>query len=230
MILRTYEGDRLDVGIPLSTLLGKVHSSEAKEVIIILDCCYSGGAGGVPALGHGVALIRQGVTLLTAARNDQTASETAEGRGLFSTLLCAGLEGGAADVRGYVTAPGLYAYLSESLGAWQQRPTFKANLDATHVLRRCAPAVNDGDLRELTQIFKKRADVELKLSKAYEPTATPRDAEKERIFGLLQRCRAAKLVEPIGTPHMYDAAMEGKSCRLTPLGRHYWQLASEGLL
>ena len=30
---------------------------------------------------------------------------------------------------------------------------------------------------------------------------------------------------PIGTPHLYYAAMESKSCRLTHLGRHYWQMA-----
>jgi hypothetical protein len=29
---------------------------------------------------------------------------------------------------------------------------------------------------------------------------------------------------------MYFAAMEGKACRLTPLGRHYWQVAKEGRL
>jgi hypothetical protein len=229
VILRTYEGDAVDPGVPLSTVLGKVQESKASEVVIILDCCYSGGAGGVPALGHGVALIRDGVTLLTAARRDQVARETPDGRGLFSSLLGAALEGGAADVCGKVNAASLYAYLSESLGPWDQRPTFKANLDALHELRRCEPSVPIADLRKLARIFA-TADTSLRLDPSYEPTATPRHARHEATFAVLQRCRAAKLVEPEGTPHMYDAAMQRKSCRLTPLGQHYWRLAAEDLL
>ncbi|HVZ47717.1 MAG TPA: caspase family protein [Gemmatimonadaceae bacterium] len=229
VVLRTYEGDAVDPGIPLSTILGKVQESKATEVIIVLDCCYSGGAGGVPALGGGVALIREGVTLLTAARKDQVARETPDGRGLFSSLLCAALDGGAADVCGGVNAAGLYAYLSESLGPWDQRPTFKANLDALHELRRCAPAVPVEDLRRLARIFRAPGEA-LKLDPSYEPTAAPRNAKHEAVFATLQRCRAAKLVEPVGTPHMYDAAMQRKSCRLTPLGQHYWRLADEDLL
>jgi hypothetical protein len=229
VVLRTYEGDAVDPGIPLSTILGKVQESKASEIIIILDCCYSGGAGGVPALGGGVALIREGVTLLTAARKDQVAKETADGRGLFSSLICAALEGGAADVCGKVNAAGLYAYLAESLGAWDQRPTFKANLDQLHELRCVPPAVPIDDLRALKKIFKDAA-TELKLDPSYEPTAPPRNPKHEATFAILQRCRAAKLVEPVGTPHMYDAAMQKKTCRLTPLGQHYWRLASEDLL
>jgi hypothetical protein len=229
VVLCTQDGDVTDPGVPLSTILGRIQNSKVPEVIIILDCCYSGGAGGVPALGHGVALLREGVTLLTAARNDQTAAETDEGRGLFSTLLGAALEGGAADVTGAVNAAGLYAYLSESLGAWEQRPTIKANLDQLHVIRQCPPAVPLADLRELTKIFEE-VDGELALDPSYEPTLKPKHAKHEAHFAILQRCRAAKLVEPMGTPHMYDAAVNSLSCRLTPLGRHYWRLASEGLI
>jgi len=229
-ILCTHDGDFVDQGIALSTLLGKVVASKAKEVVIILDCCYSGGAGGVPAMGNGgVALIREGVTLLTAARKDQIAKETDDGRGVFSSLICAGLEGGAADVCGHVNAAGLYAYLSESLGAWEQRPTLKANLDELHELRQCAPAVPIPDLRKLSKIFS-AFDATLKLSPSYEPTAKPHNAKHEATFAILQRCRAAKLVEPVGVLHLYDAAMQSKSCRLTPLGQHYWRLANDGLL
>ena len=46
---------------------------------------------------------------------------------------------------------------------------------------------------------------------------------------LLQRCRAAKLVEPVGEDHMYYAAMNSRSCALTPLGRHYWRMASNNM-
>jgi hypothetical protein len=54
-------------------------------------------------------------------------------------------------------------------------------------------------------------------------------AKKTKVadFAILQQCRAARLVEPVGAEHIYYAAMERKSCRLTPLGRHYWALAKE---
>jgi hypothetical protein len=227
--LCSQDGDGVDPGVTLSTVLGRVQASKAREVIIILDCCYSGGAGGVPQLGAGVALIREGVTLLTAARKDQIAAETAEGRGLFSSLVGAALQGGAADVLGVVNAAGLYAFLAESLGAWEQRPTLKANLDQLHELRRCEPAVPMDDLRTLPTLFGE-AEAELKLDPSWEPTLKPRNAKREASFAALQRCRAAKLVEPIGAAHLYDAAAGSLSCRLTPLGRHYRRLAECGLL
>jgi hypothetical protein len=40
-----------------------------------------------------------------------------------------------------------------------------------------------------------------------------------------QRARSAKLVEPVGTEHLFSAATEGRNCRLTPLGRHYLPVA-----
>jgi hypothetical protein len=227
VVLVTQDGDGVDPGVALSTILGRIQNSKVPEIVIILDCCYSGGAGGVPQLGSGVALLREGVTLLTAARKDQIAAETPEGRGLFSTLLGAALDGGAADVSGRITAAGLYAFLSESLGAWEQRPTLKANLDRLHDIRRCTPAVPIPELRLLSEIFE-QGEADLALDPSYEPTLKPRNAKNEATFGILQRCRAAKLVEPVGAAHMYDAAAQSKACRLTPLGRHYWRLANEG--
>ena len=78
----------------------------------------------------------------------------------------------------------------------------------------------------------------LPLDPSYEPTLEPRDPAHEATFAVLQRCRAAKLVEPVGAVHMYDAAAQSKACRLTPLGRRvlrvdadpFWRLAEAGLL
>ena len=36
------------------------------------------------------------------------------------------------------------------------------------------------------------------------------------------------LVCPVGEEHMYYAAMNSKSCKLTPLGQHYWNLVKSG--
>ena len=47
------------------------------------------------------------------------------------------------------------------------------------------------------------------------------------IFKELQLFESVGLVEPVGTEHMYFAAMENKSCKLTALGLHYWRLSKD---
>jgi len=166
---------------------------------------------------------------LAASRSDQTAAETDDGRGVFSTFLCGGLDSGAADTIGKVTVAGLYSYLDESFGAWDQRPAFKANVDRLHELRRSEPAVSLAELREIDTLFQQPDEI-YRLDPSYEPTEEPRDPEHERIFGVFQNYRDAKLLKQVDAPHMYGAAMSSTGCRLTPLGRHYWQLAKEGRL
>jgi len=229
VILVTQDGNTSDPGVSLSSILGKVQSSRVAEVVIILDCCFSGGAGGVPQLGSDVATLRHGVSLLSASRGDQTAAETTGDHGLFSTYLCGALEGGAADVLGKVTVANLYAYLSESFGPWDPRPMFKANVDRLHEIRFCSPAVPLVELRRLPEFFSD-ANAELPLDPSYEPTVEPRHPDHEAVFAVLQKCRAAKLVEPVGAEHMYFAAMRSTACRLTPLGRLYWGMGKQDRL
>jgi hypothetical protein len=227
VILVTQEGRGPDLGVSMSEILGKVQHSEVREVSIILDCCFSGTAGGVPQLGTDAAILKSGVSILTASRGNEVSVETPEGRGLFSTYLCGALEGGAADVLGKVTIAGVYAYLSESFGSWNQRPMFKANVERLHKVRSSSPAVPLAELRLLPDVFVTQ-DMELPLDSSFEPTAEPRHAKNEATFEILQHCRAAKLVEPVGEQHMYFAAMNSKSCRLTPLGKLYWSMAKQG--
>lgn len=226
VVLVTQEGVANDPGVSLSLVLGKVQSSSVREVVIVLDCCFSGGGGGVPQLGADVAILREGVALLSASRSDQPAGETATGRGIFSFYFCGALDGGAADVLGKVTLAGVYAYLSESFGPWDQRPMFKAHVDRLHELRHCSSAVPISDLRRFPEFFPD-ANTEFPLDPSYEPDAEPEHAEHEAIFSILQRCRAAKLIEPVGADHMYFAAMQSKACRLTPLGKHYLRMAKQ---
>jgi len=227
VVLVCQNGREGDLGVSLSEVLGTVQDSRVPEVLILLDCCFAGAGGGVPQLGGDAVVLRNGVSILTASRGDQRAAELPQHRGMFSSFVEGALSGGAADTLGQVTTAGMYAYLSESFGAWGQRPTFKTNVDRLHVLRRCRSAVPLEDLWRLPQIFTVAGD-EYPLDPSYEPTAEPRDARHEEIFSLLQRCNRAKLVEPVGSEHMYYAAMENHACRLTPLGRHYWRLARAG--
>jgi uncharacterized caspase-like protein len=226
VVLMSQDGRGSDLGVSMSEVLTKVQRSRVPEVLMILDCCFAGTAGGVPQLGTDAAALRSGVSILTASRGDQVSIETPEGRGLFSTYLCGALEGGAADVLGKITVAGIYAYLSESFGSWDQRPMFKANVDRLHEVRLSSPAVPFPELRRLPEFFETQYSL-LPLDPSYEPTAEPRHPEHEAIFAILQRCRAAKLVEPVGEQHMYYAAMNKKACRLTPLGGLYWTMAKQ---
>lgn len=222
--LVTSDGTEHTPGVQFIEILERIGASPVQEIVVILDCCFSGGAATIGALGATLANLRPGLSVLTASRNDQTSTETPAGRGLFSTYFEGALDGGAADVLGHVNVSGLYAYLSESFGAWEQRPTFKANIDRLHDIRVCDPRVPLSDLRSLPAWFP-QIDHDYPLDPSFEDTAEPRHPEHEAILKAFQRLRACRLVEPINEEHLYYAAMNSTGCRLPPLGQHYWQLA-----
>jgi len=224
-ILVTVDYTDHDEGIPMEEVLALAKDATAhiKEIFIVLDCCHSGYAGGT-WIEPNINIVPKGVSILTASSSTQAAAERA-GAGVFTSLVCDALEGGAADVLGNVTAARVYAYLDQTLGAWDQRPHFKANLSKLEILRRCEPAVALETRRKIVKIFPKPESV-LDLSPAYEPTEEPHDEEKEATFATLQKYRAARLLVPIDEEHLYYAAINKKACRLTPLGRFYWNLVS----
>ena len=49
--------------------------------------------------------------------------------------------------------------------------------------------------------------------------------ENTKIFAILQKYNRLNLLKPVDAPHMWNAAMESKSCKLTALGEHYRKLA-----
>jgi uncharacterized caspase-like protein len=222
----TSDAQRYDEGIPLTDVLTLANKSKARECVLLLDSCHSGHLGTIPAINDEGVHLREGVSILAAARAAQAAVEV-NGRGLFSELLCGALEGGAADVLGSTTVAAVYAYVDQALGPWDQRPLFRASLSKLVSLRDNRPAVPPEVLRQLPAWFP-TADYVFPLDPSYEPDAEPKHAEHEQIFGHLQRCRAAKLVDPVGEEHMYYAAMRETGCQLTPLGEHYWRLAQSG--
>jgi uncharacterized caspase-like protein len=222
----TPDARQYDEGVLLTDVLTMANKSKARECVIILDSCHSGHLGMVPAIDNDQVHLREGVSILSAARASQVAVETG-GRGLFSELVCGALDGGASDVLGQTTVAGVYAYVDQTLGPWEQRPLFKASVSKLISLRNNRSAVSPPVLRQLPRWFP-TPDHVFPLDPSYEPDAQPRDADHEQIFGDLQRCRAAKLVEPVGEEHMYFAAMRSTGCQLTPLGRHYWRLAQAG--
>ncbi len=218
---------RSNFGIPVTEILGLANRSKARHKYIILDCCHAGSIRDLVAV-SGPAPLEEGVAILAACRDDQYALEQ-NGRGLFTSLASDALFGGAADVRGTVTIAGIYAYVDEVLSAWQQRPLFVASVSTFAPLRRAKPSITDDKLSRLAKFFAYE-DSEFVLNPSFEPTSDNPDPNNTEIFSILQQMRAARLIEPIGSEHLYFAAMQSLSCRMTPLGRVYWRKAKDGRL
>lgn len=222
---------RGDEGLSLSEVLTLANASPARNKVIILDSCHSGIAGSPPAAGN-LASLAEGLTVLTASTAEQYATEE-NGRGVFTTLLVDALHGGAANLTGDITPGSVYAHVDQSLGAWEQRPVFKTNVRQFVSLRRVPPPIELDDLRRITEFFP-RAGAEFKLDPTYEPERKGRDpgmpapvAENTRKFSILQRYNRLNLVVPVDAPHMWHAAMQNKTCRLTVLGEHYRRLVEK---
>src|SRR6266487_659859 len=95
--LVTPDAKQYDEGVAMQDVLSLANKSRVHEVVIILDCCHSGAFGAVPALKNDQAVLREGVSVLTASRASQSAIEV-NGSGIFTTLICAAFNGGASDV------------------------------------------------------------------------------------------------------------------------------------
>lgn len=211
-------------GIRFSDILNWARNATGiRDKILILDCCQAGAAGEARSLRGGDSQISEGLTIMTACRRPEAASESGP-HGVFTSLLIQGLNGGASSVLGDVTPGGLYAFVDNALGAWEQRPVFKTNVSRFIALRENEPLVPRDVLRKLPQWFPEPEGI-YPLDPSYEPTAPEFDAANGEVFAQLQRCNRHSLIEPVDADHMYFAAMNGSGCRLTALGAYYRILA-----
>lgn len=226
--LVTQDATKYDEGVPMSNVLSLANNSRAREIVILLDCCHSGALGHVPRVDNESAIVREGVSVLTACRKSEPAVERGGG-GLFTSLVCDALAGGGADVCGKVTVASVYAYVDAALGAWDQRPLFKSHVSKLVSLRNCHAHVPYDILRLLPKYFSSPTE-DYALDPSYESSVDPRDPEHEKIFGHMQLYRDGRLLTPVGAQHLYDAAINSKGCRLTSLGRFYWRLGKIGKL
>lgn len=221
-------------GMALSEILGVANDAHPriKSSVIILASCHSGYAGEVTGLpAANASIIGTGVTILTASHRD---GEAADGQrhGVFTDILLDGLAGGCSDICGNITPASLYSHVDQTLGPWEQRPIYKANVQTFVTLRQVAPKVPLEVLRRLPIYFPNRASI-YALDPSFEEDRRnvpeldhiPVNPEHVRIFKELQRCNRHGLVVPLDAEHMYYAAIESKGCKLTALGAHYRKLA-----
>jgi len=224
-----------DEGVSMDEILSIANDSKAKNRVIILDCCHSGAFGSPKNAGNKTTHIAEGVSILTASKDDESAIEV-NGHGIFTNLLLDALQGGASDLRGHITPGSIYAYIDQALEPWDQRPVFKTNITRFTSLRTVIPQVPIEILRSLTEYFPTPTEqfsldpsFEITNSLDTEHTVTEPYANEQNVhkFKELQKLESVGLIVPVGEQHMYFAAMNSKSCRLTALGYHYWRLVKD---
>ncbi len=233
--LVTPDSKESDAGLSMDTIIKVANESKTLHRVIILDCCYSGAIAQTKKKSALTIDIMEGVTILTASRNNQITKEV-KLRGVFTNLLLFALNGGAADIRGNITPGSIYSCIDQALGEFGQRPVFKTHVCRFVTLRKMIPRISKEVLLKIVKYFK-TSESPHELDPSYEdtnikdgdnrnmePYAKPENVEKLKH---LQEMVKVGLVVPAGTKHMYDAAMGSKSCVLTPLGKHYWRLVKE---
>lgn len=216
-----------DDGFSLHELIHIANKSKARNKIIILDSCHSGIIGSKDR-SDATAELTEGMTILTASTAEQYSMEE-NGSGIFTTLLVDALNGSAANLVGEITPGSVYAHIDQSLGAWDQRPLFKTNVKSFVSLRKVQSPLDLDDLRKLVDYFPEPG-FKFPLNPSYEPESESPNQDNTAVFEILQKFNRVNLLVPEDASHMYFAAMESKSCKLTVLGEHYRRLVERGLI
>jgi hypothetical protein len=224
----TQDAEPGDPGLSMDELLTLANKSTARSVLLILDCCFAGGLGDPSALqsvrgSQNLALLRSGLTIMAASRPLQTAGEKG-GYGVFTSLVVDALRGGAADVRGRVSAASIYAYVEQALGPFDQRAVYKSHAYKLAPIRQCKPSVPDKILRWLPVIFPNANDSHC-LDPSYEHTDPAANPEHVEIFNKFKILRNARLLMTEENKDLYYVALESRTVQLTPLGKFYRRLA-----
>ncbi|MBY0567355.1 MAG: caspase family protein [Hyphomonadaceae bacterium] len=233
--LVSQDGRRGSWGASFSDILTLANGAypRVKSTVIVIDNCQSGAFGELPPIGATlVSAIGTGVTILTACNRDQSSVEF-DGHGLFTSILIDSLRGSSADISGRITPASVYAHVDQTLGSWEQRPIYKANVHSFVKLREVPPKIAFETLRRLHVIFPEPTSI-VKLDPSFEPdrgeetarlSSIAVDEDNVRLYRELQSCNRHGLVVPVDQPHMWHAAVYATGCRLTAVGAHYRKLA-----
>ena len=224
-------------GLQMRSIMDVVNKSQAKNKIIILDCCHAGDFGRY-RIDINSSDLGPGVSILSACKGDENAVAH-DGHSIFTTALCLALSGPAADFLGHITMGSVYAYVEKFFSASEQRPVFKTNVSEFVPLRKVNPKVSPVVLKEMLNLFPNYSD-EIQLDPSFEfsnsagnqpqlvePYAIKENVEKMKV---LQSLSKIGFVEPVGEDYMYFAAMRSKKCKLTLLGTYYWLLSKKGVV
>lgn len=131
--------------IPMSWLLQKAQDSPIGNIIIVLDCCFSGAMGG---RGYSKQL-RPGISILTSTSEDLEAmafDNRVEKYTLFSGLFKEALMGRGGDKTGVVSLASIYHFVCQSLGHVHQ-PALRCNADLFIPIKFLRTNFDDDDVR-----------------------------------------------------------------------------------
>ena len=222
-------------GVPMTNLIKAARNSKAKNRIIILDCCHSGAAG-VEYFSNQLSGLPENTVIMAGCTADSYSQEK-NGSGVFTQLFVEALNGAGSNIMGEVSPGSIYAYIDKSLGAFEQRPVFKANVKSFIPLKRNKPLVKISDLRRLTKLFPS-PEYEYPLDPTYEedkknlPDGADKtvDEEHEEIMKVFRKYWQNGLVVPVKEEYMYYAAIRSDHLKLTAMGKHYWELLHKGVI
>lgn len=228
--LVTQDAYTFDEGVALNDILIIANESRVREVIIILDCCYSGHFGNAPISGKRLTSIREGVTILASSRDHQVSREI-DGQGVLTKNLIEALDGEAADTLGKVNISGIYQYVDQVSSPWEQRPIFKSNVSKMVTIRQCNPRISLKALRRLPLYFPLE---ESKISTDAEgfPDLGAEDSGQKVVETDLMMFGSAGIVSPVEPSDMdLREVLENRNeCQLTNLGQLYHKMAAKGLI
>ena len=232
--LATMDGSEKQPGVSMEEILRYAtralendHPVRIREIIIILDCCYS---GNFALEGN----LKEGITILTATRPNKKAKSTPEGS-IFTSLLCNALNGGCSDPLGLITIGSIYDYVEKGNSEWKdERMMIKMHLSKLSEIRRCPPDLNFSIGRKITELFKldgkedkykfkDRGGYIINLSKelVFENEYGTEEPIKDLIDLLkLLRFRMIEIVDPIGCVNLVNAAEREGAVQLTSYGIH----------
>lgn len=229
----TCESEPADWGIPMQEFIDLANGSQARDILVILDCCHAGAAGNSLTLNRGgernpLAALRENMTVIAASRATEASVES-DGHSLFTASALDALDGGAADHMGWVTAQSIYAYVDRGFGAWVQRPVYKSHATDLTVVRQCAPLIERLKLHQLVTHFP-AADYKYQLDPEYEPedehgnVREPVNHEKVRLSRLFKEYRDVGLLKSTSGEQFFWVAKHSGTLELTLRGREYWRL------
>ncbi len=140
------------------------------------------------------------------------------------------LSGGAADVRGRVSAASVYAYTEQALNnPWGQRPLYKSYADRLPQLRLCKPAVEDSSLRLLPRIFTSPTSVVV-MDPSFEHSHADAIPENVELFDKFKCFRNAGLLVTLTGRDLFYTALASEGVQLTMLGQFYWKLVDTNVI
>ena len=226
-------------GVPMLNLIEAAKKSKARNKVIILDCCHSGAAGS-DYFGSDVSVLPENTVIMTGCTKDGYSQER-NGSGVFTQLFVEALNSAGSNIMGEVSLGNIYAYIDKSLGAFEQRPVFKANVKSFIRMKKNKPLIGMEDLRRLTEFFKKPED-EYPLDPSYEEDKknlpegadATRNKKHEELFKILRKYWQSGLIVTTGLEpdqaYMYWAAVLSKGCKLTGMGKHYWNMVKKDVI